>query len=111
MNSTAGMTKQKSASSKRTTAPLASDMTKAFRKDWERLSRSGKYDMLKLKEVMMLLISNEGALPAEYLDHPLKGEWADHRDCHVGGDFLLIYRRDETSIVFVRTGTHSEIFG
>jgi len=46
----------------------------------------------------------------EWLDHPLKADWADHRECHIGGDFLLIYRLDGNSIIFVRAGTHSELF-
>lgn len=63
----------------------------------------------------MLLIANDGPLGAEWKDHPLKGEWSNHRECHVGGDFLLIYRLDEKAgqnggIVFVRAGTHSELF-
>ncbi|MFZ5472949.1 MAG: type II toxin-antitoxin system YafQ family toxin, partial [Pseudomonadota bacterium] len=45
-----------------------------------------------------------------WLDHPLKGDWADHRECHIGGDFLLIYRLDGNAVIFVRTGTHSDLF-
>ncbi|WP_201777370.1 type II toxin-antitoxin system mRNA interferase toxin, RelE/StbE family [Cupriavidus basilensis] len=30
----------------------------------------------------------------EWLDHALMGGWADHRECQVGGDFLLIYWLD-----------------
>ena len=37
-------------------------------------------------------------------------EWADHRECHIGGDFLLIYQIDDNAINFVRSGTHSELF-
>ncbi|MCE1182830.1 MAG: type II toxin-antitoxin system YafQ family toxin [Rhodocyclales bacterium] len=44
------------------------------------------------------------------MDHPLKGDWATYRECHVGGDFLLIYQANEQQIVFVRTGTHSDLF-
>jgi mRNA interferase YafQ len=44
------------------------------------------------------------------LDHALKGEWADHRECHIGGDFLLIYQLEGTAINFVRAGTHAELF-
>jgi len=93
-----------------------SDFTKAFHKDWQRLSRSGRYDMGRLKSVMLLLIANDGPLGPEWRDHPLKGNWNGYRECHVGGDFLLIYRLDETvgksgTIIFVRTGTHSELFG
>jgi mRNA interferase YafQ len=49
-------------------------------------------------------------LGPEWLDHALKGEWADHRECHIGGDFLLIYQVEANSINFVRSGTHSELF-
>jgi mRNA interferase YafQ len=71
--------------------------------------------MNRLKEAMLLLIANDAPLPPEWKDHPLKGEWADHRECHVVGDFLLIYLTDDSagksgSIVFVRAGTHSDLF-
>ena len=40
---------------------------------------------------------------------------ARYRECHIGGDFLLIYRIDDTdrpngSIYFARAGTHAELF-
>lgn len=98
------------AESKRASLPRASDFAKSFRKDWERLSRSSRYDMNRLKQAMMLLIANESPLGPEWLDHPLQGDWKDHRECHVGGDFLLIYRADKEAIVFVRAGTHAELF-
>ncbi len=105
------MTSKKPASSKRAAPPRTCDYSKAFRKDWLRLSRSGRYDMHKLRAAMMLLIADDAPLGPEWLDHPLKGEWVDHRECHLGGDFLLIYRSDANSVLFVRAGTHSELFG
>ena len=106
---------KRSAASKRAKLPRASDFTKEFAKDWERLSRSGRYDMNRLKEAMLLLIANDGPLGPEWLDHPLKGRWSGYRECHIDGDFLLIYEVDEAagkggSIVFVRTGTHADLF-
>lgn len=98
------------AESKRARLPRRADYAKAFAKDWDRLSRSGRYDMHRLKEAMLLLVANDAPLGAEWLDHPLKGDWADHRECHVGGDFLLVYRADERDVVFVRAGTHAELF-
>ena len=64
---------------------------------------------------MLLLIANDAPLGPEWLDHPLKGDWAGYRECHIGGDFLLIYELDEKAgksgtIVFVRSGTHSDLF-
>lgn len=108
------MTSKKIANSKRTVPPRASDYTKKFIKDWARLSESGRYDMTRLKEVMLMLIVAESPPGPEWFDHPLKGEWIDHRECHVGGDFLLIYQLDGSGstemISFVRTGTHAELF-
>lgn len=101
---------KKPADSKRAPLPRAADYTKSFLKDWERLSRSGRYDMRRLKKAMLLLIANDAPLPAEWLDHPLKGEWSDHRECHIGGDFLLIYQVEGNRINFVRAGTHAELF-
>ena len=108
------MTSKRTATSKRASLPRAADYTREFLKDWKRLSHSGRYDMNRLKEVMLLLISNDEPLPPEWLDHMLTGEWAGHRECHIGGDFLLIYRLDESGkqgmVIFVRTGTHAELF-
>jgi mRNA interferase YafQ len=100
----------KPASVKRASLPRAAAYTKTFVKDWEKLSRTGRYDMRQLKEAMMLLIANDRPLGPEWLDHPLKGEWADHRECHIGGDFLLIYQLEGNQINFVRAGTHAELF-
>ena len=75
------MTSKKPASSKRAPLPRASDYTKTFLKDWERLSRSGRYDLKRLKEAMLLLIGNDAPLGPEWLDHPLKGDWADPPSC------------------------------
>ena len=91
--------------------PRGADYAKAFLKDWQRLSHSGRFNMVRLKAAMMLLIANDAPLGPEWLDHSLKGEWADHRECHIGGDFLLIYQLDANWINFVRSGTHSELFG
>jgi mRNA interferase YafQ len=105
------MTSKRTAASKRAPLPRASDYAKSFSKDWEHLSHSGRYDMRRLKEAMLLLIANDAALGPEWLDHPLKGDWADHRECHIGGDFLLIYQVEGNAINFVRAGTHAELFG
>ncbi len=104
------MTSKRTAASKRAPLPRASDYAKSFLKDWERLTRSGRYDMNRVKDVMLLLIANETPLGPDWLDHPLKADWDDHRECHIGGDFLLIYQVEGNAINFVRAGTHAELF-
>jgi mRNA interferase YafQ len=100
---------------KRAAFPREVEYAKAFRKDWERLDRSGRYDMRLLKSAILLLIANDEPLGPEWKDHPLKGDWTGYRECHIGGDFLLIYRLVEErggsgGIVFTRAGTHTELF-
>ena len=108
------MTSKRSAASKRAALPRAADYTKSFLKDWERLSRAGRHDMNRLKEAMLLLIANDSPLGHEWLDHSLGGEWEGHRECHIGGDFLLAYKLADSGkhglIVFVRAGTHADLF-
>jgi mRNA interferase YafQ len=108
------MTLKRTAASKRAPLPRAADYAKSFLKDWERLSQSGRYDMKRLKEAMLLLIANDSPLGPEWFDHPLGGDWKGHRECHIGGDFLLTYKVDDSAkhcfIVFVRAGTHADLF-
>lgn len=106
--------KPDAAKRKRATLPRASDCTKRFTKDWARLTESGRFDMKRLKEAMLLLIANDAPLGPEWLDHALKHDWADHRECHIGGDFLLIYQLSAAipngMVSFVRAGTHADLF-
>ena len=108
------MISKQTAASKRAPVHRAADYAKSFLKDWERLSRAGRYDMNRLKGAMLLLIANDGPLGPEWLDHPLGGDWEGYRECHIGGDFLLAYKLDDSRkhglIVFVRAGTHADLF-
>jgi mRNA interferase YafQ len=79
-----------------------------FRKDVRKVEKRGK-SMAKLKEVMELLITKE-PLSQRFKDHPLKNNWKNYRDLHIEPDWLLIYRADDLSVHFERTGTHSDIF-
>ena len=101
---------KRTAASKRAPAPRASDHARSFVKDSERHSRSGRYDMHRVKAAMLSLIANDAPLGPEWLDHPLRGEWDDQRECHVGGDFLLIYQIEGNFINFVRAGSHADLF-
>src|SRR5437899_8451780 len=44
--------------------------------------------MAKLKAMLERLIDGE-PLPPEYRDHPLRGDFAGSRDCHLEPDWLL----------------------
>lgn len=81
---------------------------KKFSKDVERIRRTGQ-DMRRLGDVIDLLeIGSQ--LPVSNRDHQLIGNLKDYRECHLGGDWLLIYQLTEKAAILVRTGTHSELF-
>jgi mRNA interferase YafQ len=84
--------------------------TSQFKKDVKRADKRGQ-DMAQLKAVLELLIDG-GPLPAEFKDHPLRGNFAGSRDCHIEPDWVLIYTLTEKDahVRFERTGTHSDLF-
>jgi mRNA interferase YafQ len=79
-----------------------------FRKDVRRAEKRGK-DMAKLRTVLTML-AREEALPSEYRDHGLRGDWIDFRDLHIEPDWLLLYRIEGDEVQLARTGTHSDLF-
>ena len=85
------------------------DKTTKFRRD---LKREVKADP-DIRKLLKLVISDllEGkSLPENMKDHSLRGEWKDHRDCHVKPDLILIYKTDDEAVTLVRLGSHSELF-
>lgn len=85
--------------------------TSRFRRIYKReqSGRHGKRLDAELLETVTMLSKDE-PLPRRYFDHPLGGEWRDHRDCHIRPDLILIYRKpDATSLELVRLSSHSEL--
>jgi mRNA interferase YafQ len=85
--------------------------TNRFKRDYkrEKSARHGKTLDGDLAEVLKQL-SADTPLPRRYFDHPLSGEWKDHRDCHIRPDLVLIYRNpDHAHLDLVRLGSHSEL--
>ena len=65
----------------------------------------------KLREVTDMIINEQPLLP-KHEDHPLHGNYRGKRECHIEGDWLLVYRidKDNRKVVFYRTGSHSDLF-
>ncbi|MBI4764318.1 MAG: type II toxin-antitoxin system YafQ family toxin [Deltaproteobacteria bacterium] len=79
-----------------------------FKRDVKLLIRRGK-NLNKLKSIIESLVAGE-ELPARNKDHALKGTLKDCRECHIEGDWLLIYRIEGSTLCLVRTGSHSDLF-
>lgn len=82
------------------------------RKSLKRKRKSGSFPEGTFQELLGLFIEGV-SLPARFDDHPLKGTLAAFRECHLGFDLLVIYKRNqEEEIVTIKeVGTHPELFG
>ena len=83
--------------------------TSRFNKDLKRLIKQGK-DIDKLTSVVNKLSSGE-TLEAQYKDHQLGNNWAGFRDCHVEPDWILIYKKQDDTLILTltRSGSHAEL--
>lgn len=71
--------------------------------------------MRKLDSLMGLLIDGKD-LPVRHKDHTLQGQWSSIRDCHIEGDWLLLYElgtdeKGNETIIFYATDNHENLFG
>jgi len=61
---------------------------------------------------ILVMLKNEQPIPARYNPHILKGDYKGCMECHVQGDFLLVWFDESRDIIeLVRLGSHSELFG
>jgi mRNA interferase YafQ len=83
--------------------------TTQYRKDFKRY-RNQPEKLQKLLEVFRLL-ENEEELPKELRAHKLIGQYKDCMECHIEGDFLLIWFDENSDVIeIIRIGSHSELF-
>ena len=82
--------------------------TKQFERDIKRSQRRGK-NLEKFKIIARALLAGE-PLDAIHRDHRLVGNYTGRRECHLESDWLLIYKTEESRLVFERIGTHSDLF-
>jgi mRNA interferase YafQ len=82
--------------------------TKQFEKDFKKI----KFNDLQFQKFIMYisLLCENKVLPIEAKDHPLKGEWSEFREFHIGGDLLIIYLKRDNEIILTRIDTHSQLF-
>ena len=89
---------------------LKLETTARYRKDRKRMKKQGKD--LSLLLAIIKKLQNRETLDAKHCDHPLHGNYARHRECHITPDWLLIYGIDKDKLVLTasRTGSHSDLF-
>ena len=88
------------------------ELTRSFKRDYKKvISNPLHRDVNFLLNSTMETIASDTPLEFRFRDHLLTGEYKGHRECHLKPDLLLIYRKpDEETALFVRLGSHSELF-
>ena len=83
--------------------------TSRYKKSLKKMLKRGK-DIKKLTNVVLKLANGE-QLPPQYTDHPLSGDLAGLRDCHIENDWVLLYEIKDNLLILslADTGTHSDL--
>lgn len=83
--------------------------TSQYKKDLKRYLNQPK-KLEALNDVLDLL-KKEKPLPAKCRAHKLAGEYKGCMECHIEGDFLLVWIDENTGVITLfRLGSHSELF-
>ena len=81
-----------------------------YNKDVKRIRNDAKKATALLD--ILTKLENESPIPPENRPHLLTGDFKGYMECHIQGDFLLIWFDPNTDeIDLVRLGSHSELYG
>ncbi|WP_320188743.1 type II toxin-antitoxin system YafQ family toxin (plasmid) [Agrobacterium rosae] len=87
------------------------EFTSQFKRDYKREKKGRHQKTLDsdLNAVLTALLADHPLEP-RHRDHALYNNWAGSRDCHIKPDLVLIYQKpDDTRLVLLRLGSHSEL--
>jgi mRNA interferase YafQ len=82
--------------------------TNAFKKEIK-IAKKRSLDTEVLKFVLTEIIE-ERELDPKFKNHKLSGNWKGRFECHLAPDWLLIYKIENQTVTFERTGTHADLF-
>lgn len=85
--------------------------TNSFKKAFKKCLKRG-LDIKKF-EVALEQLSKAGSLPPHYRPHKLSSKYDYAWECHIEGDWLLLWHQDDEklTLLLVDTGTHADVFG
>ena len=80
-------------------------LSRGFQKQFKKLPARAKQKAIAR---LQLFVAN----PMDYRlrNHPLAGEWREHRSINITGDYRAVYKREGDTVIFITIGTHSELY-
>lgn len=87
------------------------DRTGSFKRDYKREAKGQQRAAVVTDLVAVITaLATDAPLATSHRDHALFGGWADHRDCHIRPDLVLIYRKVGADVLqLVRLASHAEL--
>ena len=79
---------------------------KHFEKQFKKLPIKSR-EQVKLRINLFL----KNPFHTELHNHVLKGQYKGYRSINISGDLRAIYKTEAKDVIFVKVGTHSEIYG
>ena len=83
---------------------------KRFKKDLLRCQKRGLN--MQLIHDAILLLQETGSLPMKYRPHKIRGDMRGIWECHIQPDWLMTWEQNDNqlTLLFLQTGTHSDLF-
>ncbi|MDP8514541.1 type II toxin-antitoxin system RelE/ParE family toxin, partial [Campylobacter coli] len=81
-----------------------------YHKDFIKAYKKISDEERKITDEVIVKLSNDENLEPKYKDHQLKGVLKDFRECHIFGDLVIIYKRDDKILSLYRIGRHQDLF-
>ncbi len=84
------------------------DIKSTYRKNLKLVLKQG-WDANAIQSVVTQLL-NDDILDPKLKDHALAGEFNGFRECHIYGDLVIVYQRDDTILKLYKIGRHQDLF-
>jgi mRNA interferase YafQ len=87
--------------------------TKNFSKSLKKINSSvGGKKIIKELELFLNILVLGKKIPENYKDHQLQGDLSEYRECHIRGDVLVVYKKEEGLLILtlIDIGSHSYLF-
>lgn len=84
------------------------DIKSTYRKNLKLVLKQG-WDANAIQSVVTQLL-NDDILDPKLKDHALAGDYKGFRECHIYGDLVIVYQRDDTILKLYKIGRHQDLF-
>lgn len=85
---------------------------KSFKKDIEKIKKSGKYDLGVIGEIKEIVntLQNQQSVNSIYKRYFLIGELKDYEAIHIKNDLVMVFKVTEEYLILVMIDKHTKVY-